>query len=101
MNSHESKIAALETLVNDQTKLIDDQKKLIETMAEKQVALETALNESKVAFEKSLDDNKVLEGTVGDIQVNLSNMAVEQVDLGGIEINKAWPHFLFINSVLL
>ena len=53
MNSHESKIVALEALVNEQ-------KALIETMAEKQVALETALNESKVAFEKSLDDNKVL-----------------------------------------
>ena len=48
VNSHDEKIAVLE-------KLVKDQKKMLKAMTEKQVELQTALEDSKVEFDKSLE----------------------------------------------
>ena len=53
VNSNDEKIAVLE-------KLVKDQKKILKAMTEKQVELQTMLEDSKVEFNKSLEAVKVI-----------------------------------------
>ena len=75
VNSHGDKIEALE-------KLVTEQRKLLEEMGGKQVDLETRLEETKVELEKAEEENKVLEGRLNQLQVKLVESEGAQVELG-------------------
>ena len=77
VNSHDDKISAQEKLVADQAKLLED-------MAGKQVELETRLEDTKVELEKAGAENKVLEESVGQLQVKLVEGNTAQVDLASL-----------------
>ena len=58
--------------------------KMLEEMNGKQVELETLFAENKVELEKSAEENKVLEESVGQLQVKLVKGNTAQVDLASL-----------------
>ena len=74
MNTHDEKIETLE-------KTVSEQRKKIKEMNEKQVQLQTALEEQKVELCKSFEDKKVVDKTLIEIKDALKDGFKKQVFL--------------------
>lgn len=72
VNTHDEKIETLE-------KTVSEQKKKIKEMTEKQVELQTALEEQKVELTKSFEDKKVVDSTLNEIKDALKDGIKKQV----------------------